>query len=622
MRHRLGTPQASDVEVFVEHDERFYVGIGATRSKEWIVIHSGSKQSSESWLLPTGDPTAPPVCVRPRREDVEYQVDHWGDRLVILTNDEAVDFRVMTARTESPDEWTELIAHEPGLRITAIEPFAEFLALHEWHAAQPRIRILDRDGRESVLAIDPEPHDVEFGPNEQWATSTLRLTHQSLTTPARVIDVDVVAGDVDRRQADPDPQRRPDGLRGGTAVGDRRRRRAGAGRRRPPRRHAARRHGGVLRLRLRLVRDLDAPVVLGGPAVAARSRRGLGARPPPRRRRARTRRGTSTASCSPSATRSPTRSRPATTSSRPASPPATGSRSAAAAPAVCWSGPASRSHPSRFSVGRRRGAVPRRRHHDERPVAAARPSPSGRSGATREPSRTPRTCSATRPTTTPGPPTTRRCSSRPGSTTRASATTSRPSGRRKLRDVRTNPDQPLAAAHRDGRRARRPERPLRRLARRGPSAGVPVAHALSYPGCDVSVQRQHVRARATRRCGPGARGRSASPTTRRSRRTAAACPPTAAWRSVPRTAAAARSPRAPGTARRPGRSAWHRPPVRPTARTATRKNGAPRPIAWAGHASRAASFDAPATTNATPEQHRGDQRHHVHRRGVSYRRGR
>ena len=205
MRHRLGTPQASDVEVHVEHDERFYVGIGATRSKEWILIHSGSKQSSESWLLPTGDPTAPPVCVRPRREDVEYQVDHWGDRLVILTNDEAVDFRVMTAPTESPDDWTELIAHQPGLRITAIEPFEEFLALHEWHAAQPRIRILDRDGRESVLAIDPAPHDVEFGPNEQWATSTLRLVHQSLTTPARVIDVDVFAGDVTIVKQTPTP---------------------------------------------------------------------------------------------------------------------------------------------------------------------------------------------------------------------------------------------------------------------------------------------------------------------------------------------------------------------------------------------------------------------------------
>ena len=139
MRHRLGTPQDDDIEVFVEPDGRFYVGIGTTRSKRWIVIHAASKQSSESWLLPAADALTDPVCVRARRDDVEYSVDDWGDRLVILTNDEAVDFRVMEATVDRPAEWVELIGHEPGRRITACEPFAEFLALHEWHHAQPRI---------------------------------------------------------------------------------------------------------------------------------------------------------------------------------------------------------------------------------------------------------------------------------------------------------------------------------------------------------------------------------------------------------------------------------------------------------------------------------------------------
>jgi oligopeptidase B len=205
MRHRLGTAQADDVEVYVDHDERYFVGIGLTRSRELILIHSGSKMSSENWLLPAGDPTATPTCVRPREAELEYQVDHWGDRLVILTNDDAVDFRVMTAPLERPGEWTELIAHEPGRRITAIEPFADFLALHEWHRAQPQIRVVMRDGTQHVLSIDPEPHDVEFGPNEMWDTSVVRLTHQSLATPARVIDVDVVTGAVTVIKETPTP---------------------------------------------------------------------------------------------------------------------------------------------------------------------------------------------------------------------------------------------------------------------------------------------------------------------------------------------------------------------------------------------------------------------------------
>ncbi len=194
MRHRLGTSQSDDVEVFVDHDERFYVGIGATRSEQWIVIQSGSKLSSENWLLPATSVESAPVCVRPRQEDLEYHVDHWGDRFVILTNHDAVDFRVMTAALDEPQTWSELIAHHAGRRITAIEPFADFLALHEWDLAQPQIRIVQTDGSSDVLSIDTEPHDIEFGPNEKWDASTIRLVHQSLTCPSQTLDVVVATG--------------------------------------------------------------------------------------------------------------------------------------------------------------------------------------------------------------------------------------------------------------------------------------------------------------------------------------------------------------------------------------------------------------------------------------------
>ena len=44
MRHRLGTPPADDVEVYRDDDARFYVGIGTTRSRVWIVIRSAEQR--------------------------------------------------------------------------------------------------------------------------------------------------------------------------------------------------------------------------------------------------------------------------------------------------------------------------------------------------------------------------------------------------------------------------------------------------------------------------------------------------------------------------------------------------------------------------------------------------
>lgn len=197
-RHELGTPQADDVCVFTEPDERFFVGVGSTRSDEWIVIHSGSKVTSEQWLVPAADPLAEPTVVRARVDGVEYEIDHWGERFVILTNLDAVDFHIVTAPLESPSEWTELVPHRAGCRISAVDPFAGHLVIHEWSDAQPRVRILDRSGdartvefRAPVTTGEAEPHDVNLGQNPDWDATTLRVVYQSLTVAPTVVDIEV-----------------------------------------------------------------------------------------------------------------------------------------------------------------------------------------------------------------------------------------------------------------------------------------------------------------------------------------------------------------------------------------------------------------------------------------------
>ena len=109
--------------------------------------------------------------MRPRADDIEYQIDHWGDRFVIVTNDDAVDFRVMEAPLDDPgalDGTGRARARPPHQR--GSNRSRDFLAVHEWDRAQPMIRIVDRAGKDHSLAIDPAPHDIGFGPNEQWDT--------------------------------------------------------------------------------------------------------------------------------------------------------------------------------------------------------------------------------------------------------------------------------------------------------------------------------------------------------------------------------------------------------------------------------------------------------------------
>jgi oligopeptidase B len=191
-RHRIGTERSDDVCVFDEPDERFYVGLGSTRSEAWIVIGSASRTSADARLIATDDPTAEPRVVLPRRDDVEYGIDHWGDSFVMHTNDGAVDFRVLVAPEDAdwtdPADWSELIAHEPGRRIIAVDAFAGHLLIHEWRAAQPRLRLVFRDRSERLIDLGDEPHDIEPTANPRWATELVRFTVQSLGRPTTLYD--------------------------------------------------------------------------------------------------------------------------------------------------------------------------------------------------------------------------------------------------------------------------------------------------------------------------------------------------------------------------------------------------------------------------------------------------
>ncbi|MEY2966407.1 MAG: hypothetical protein RLY50_457 [Actinomycetota bacterium] len=185
-RHMLGTPPSDDVCIFTEDDERFFVGVDATRSGDWIVIESGSRTSSETWLIDARAPEGDLVCVRPRTDDVEYSLDHWGDRFIVVTNLDAVDFRVMTAPLESPGDWAEFIAHQPGARIMGFDCFDGFAVMQRWEQAQQVLSVIDRDGSASPVEISSEPHEVELEANPNWHTDGIRLVHQSLTVPRTV----------------------------------------------------------------------------------------------------------------------------------------------------------------------------------------------------------------------------------------------------------------------------------------------------------------------------------------------------------------------------------------------------------------------------------------------------
>ncbi|HEX8487580.1 MAG TPA: oligopeptidase B, partial [Propionibacteriaceae bacterium] len=145
-RHRLGTDPDVDVDVLREPDERFWVGVDASRDDAWILLGIGSKLTSEVLLLSTADPEGEPRVVAPRRQGVEYEVEPAGDRLLIVHNDGAEDFELAEAPLDSTSsaDWTPVIPHQLGVRIVGVEAYARHAVVSLRRAGLTGLHVLPR----------------------------------------------------------------------------------------------------------------------------------------------------------------------------------------------------------------------------------------------------------------------------------------------------------------------------------------------------------------------------------------------------------------------------------------------------------------------------------------------
>ncbi|MEK7756286.1 MAG: S9 family peptidase, partial [Planctomycetota bacterium] len=158
------------------------------------LLSSNSMVTYEVRFLDADRPTGEFKVVHPRQQGMEYSVEHHGDHFYIVTNDEARNFKLMKAPTAKPskDNWTEIIAHRPTVKIDDVDAFQDYLVVYEREAGLRKMRVQSLvDGKEFYPPF-PEPV-YTFSPmdNEEFATSVIRFNYTSLITPPSVFDYDM-----------------------------------------------------------------------------------------------------------------------------------------------------------------------------------------------------------------------------------------------------------------------------------------------------------------------------------------------------------------------------------------------------------------------------------------------
>ncbi len=105
-RHTVGTDPSQDTLVYHEPDASYFLWISRTKSARYLLLSLKSTTTSEVHALPADEPEAPFTVIQPRQHGMEYTVDHHGDQFLIVTNDEAKNFKLVAAPVTTPAKKT------------------------------------------------------------------------------------------------------------------------------------------------------------------------------------------------------------------------------------------------------------------------------------------------------------------------------------------------------------------------------------------------------------------------------------------------------------------------------------------------------------------------------------
>ncbi|MGB2920885.1 MAG: S9 family peptidase [Mycobacterium sp.] len=201
-RHRLGAGLPAE-RVYHEADERFWVAVGRTRSNKYVIIAAGSAVTSELRYGDAADPQAEFTSVWPRRENVEYSVDHvvvgGKDRFLILHNDGAENFTLVEAPVSDPTQSRTLIEHRQDVRLDSVDAFGGHLVVSYRKDALPRIQLWPIEeegyGQAQDITFDSELMSAGLSANPNWIAPKLRIGATSFVTPVRIYDLDLATGE-------------------------------------------------------------------------------------------------------------------------------------------------------------------------------------------------------------------------------------------------------------------------------------------------------------------------------------------------------------------------------------------------------------------------------------------
>lgn len=188
---------SADVLIHQEDDERFSVYVERSRSRSFLFMQVASHTTSEIWVCDAHEPAAPWRCVRTRQQDIEYDIDHRGDRFYVRINDTGRHFRLVEAPVslDAASPWPELVPHRVDVMLEGVLAFADHLVLFEREQGLTQLTVRPFTTGVAYRIPFPEPvYSSAPSVNREFESALFRYSYQSFVTPTSIYDFDTRTG--------------------------------------------------------------------------------------------------------------------------------------------------------------------------------------------------------------------------------------------------------------------------------------------------------------------------------------------------------------------------------------------------------------------------------------------
>ena len=188
--HRLGHNKTTPL--YEEADTSFFVHIGCSSSRQYLIIRSANHTTAEVSALPTENFADALQCLGTRQTGHDYYVDHADAGFYIRSNKDHQNFGIYLAETTAAP-WQTLTLGDRRTYIRAHKLFKNQMIIQESIDGLDHIRVCDLNGGADHHITFPEAAcDAGLGHNSQYDQDFVRVTYSSMITPATVFDYDVI----------------------------------------------------------------------------------------------------------------------------------------------------------------------------------------------------------------------------------------------------------------------------------------------------------------------------------------------------------------------------------------------------------------------------------------------